>query len=54
MMVVVIAGFYVLREHWGHALGIAPYLLLLACPVMHIFMHGGHGHQHGGELKGRE
>ena len=54
MMVVVIVGFYVLREHWGHALGIAPYLLLLACPVMHIFMHGGHVHQHGGELKGRE
>ena len=54
MMVAVIVGFYVLREHWGHALGVAPYLLLLACPVMHIFMHGGHGHQHGGEHKGRE
>ena len=46
IMVAVIVGFYVLREHWGHALGFAPYLLLLACPLMHMFMHGGHGHQH--------
>ena len=36
----VIAGFYVLREHGGHALGLAPYLLLLLCPLLHLF----HGH----------
>ena len=30
IMLVAIVGFYVLREHWGHALGVAPYLLLLA------------------------
>ena len=49
IMVAVIAAFYLLREHWGHALGIAPYLILLACPLMHLFMHGGHGngHRHG-------
>jgi hypothetical protein len=24
-----------------------PYLLILACPLMHLFHHhGGHGHQH--------
>ena len=46
VMLVVIVGFYALREHWGHALGLAPYLLLLACPLMHVFMHGGHGHGH--------
>jgi hypothetical protein len=45
----VIAGFYVLRKHGGHALGLAPYLLLLLCPLLHLF-HGhwpkddGHGH----------
>lgn len=39
--------FFVLREHWGHALGLSPYLLLLACPLMHLFHHGGHGHDHG-------
>ncbi|MDK1491179.1 DUF2933 domain-containing protein [Sinorhizobium sp. 7-81] len=46
----VIAAFFVLREHWAHALGLAPYLLLLACPLMHLFHgHGGHHsgqHQH--------
>lgn len=54
IMFAVIVAFYVLREHWGHALGIAPYLLLLACPLMHIFGHGGHGHQgHGDEGKSK-
>ena len=46
IMLVAIVSFYILREHWGHALGVAPYLLLLACPLMHVFMHGGHGHGH--------
>ena len=51
IMIGVIVGFYVLREHWGHALGYAPYLILLACPLMHIFMHGGHGQHHGHDEK---
>lgn len=37
-------------EHRGHLLGIVPYLLLLACPFMHFFMHGGHG-KHGGNSR---
>lgn len=41
-----IAGFFVLREHWNHALGLAPYLVLMLCPLMHLF---GHGHHHGHE-----
>lgn len=36
------------QEHRGHILGVLPYLLLLACPLMHIFMHGGHGHHRQG------
>jgi hypothetical protein len=24
-----------------------PYILLAACPLMHFFMHKGHGHHHG-------
>jgi hypothetical protein len=44
----VIVVFFVLREHWAHALGLAPYLLLLACPLMHLFHgHGGHDHKGG-------
>jgi hypothetical protein len=48
LMTALIGAFYVLREHWGHVAGYWPYLLLLACPLMHVFhRHGGHGH-HGG------
>jgi hypothetical protein len=40
-----VAAIYLLREHSGHALGALPYLLLLACPLLHLFHgHGGHGH----------
>jgi hypothetical protein len=43
-----IAGFYLMTEHTAHVFGALPYLLILACPLMHIFMHGGHGgHGHG-------
>lgn len=38
------ALFWLLRDHWQHTLGFLPYLLFLACPVMHLFMHHGHGH----------
>ena len=31
-------------DHWAHVLGILPYLVLLACPLMHFFMHRGHHH----------
>ena len=43
---VVIAGYFLFMEHRAHLSGLAyylPFLLLLACPLMHIFMHGGHG-----------
>ena len=38
-----IAGFYLWTEHRAHLLGALPYILLLACLVMHVFMHHGHG-----------
>lgn len=38
-----IALFFILREHWSHALGLLPYAILLACPLLHLFHgHGGH------------
>jgi len=30
-------------EHKVHLLGALPWLILLVCPFMHLFMHGGHG-----------
>ncbi len=41
------ALFYLLAEHRAHLFGVLPYLLVLACPLMHRFMHGHHGHRHG-------
>jgi Protein of unknown function (DUF2933) len=43
-----IATYFLLSEHRAHFLGALPLLLLLACPLMHVFMHHGHG-GHGGE-----
>ncbi|MCB4824493.1 DUF2933 domain-containing protein [Roseicella aerolata] len=42
-----VVAFFVLREHYEHALGLLPYLLLLACPLMHLLMPHGHGGHHG-------
>lgn len=44
-----IAAFFLLTEHTAHVFGALPFLLILACPLMHLFMHGGHGghDQHG-------
>ncbi|WP_028229853.1 DUF2933 domain-containing protein [Paraburkholderia mimosarum] len=39
-----IAVFLMFSEHRAHFLGVIPYLLLLSCPLMHLFMHHGHGH----------
>lgn len=43
-----VAGFFLLSEHRAHALGWLPWLFLLACLLIHVFMHGGHdgGHKH--------
>lgn len=47
IMLVVIGLFYVAREHYGHLSQALPYLILLLCPLMHLFghNHGGHSHQ---------
>jgi len=42
-----VGGFLLFTEHRAHVLGLMPYAFLLACPLMHMFMH--HGHRHGGQ-----
>jgi hypothetical protein len=47
---IAIAAYFLITEHKAHLSGLLnywPYLLLLACPLLHLFMHGGHG-GHGG------
>jgi Protein of unknown function (DUF2933) len=35
--------YFLLTEHRAHFIYALPFLILLLCPVMHIFMHRGHG-----------
>ena len=42
-----IAAFFLITEHGAHLFGILPFLLLLACPLLHFGMHGRHGHGDG-------
>ncbi len=50
-----IAAYFLVTEHRAHLYGALPWLLLLACPLMHLFMHHGHGrHSDGGHQHRRE
>jgi len=43
-----IAAFFLFFEHRAHVFAWLPWLFLAACPLMHLFMHHGHGrHDHG-------
>ncbi|PSO16100.1 DUF2933 domain-containing protein [Bradyrhizobium sp. MOS003] len=49
-VIAAIAGALLFTQHQAHVLGVLLWLPLLACPLMHFFMHGrrrGGGHQHG-------
>ena len=39
----VMAGVLLFTEHRAHVLGVLVWAPLLACPLMHLFMHRGHG-----------
>lgn len=48
-----IAAYFLLSEHRAHLFGALPFVLLLACPLLHVFMHRGHaGHAHGASGSG--
>ncbi len=63
LVLLVITLLFLIAEHNPHLSqwrSFVPYLLVLACPLMHLFMHGGHdddgadrtprttkGHDHG-------
>ena len=44
-LVFAVVGVYLLWTHTGHVFSALPYVLLLACPLLHFFGHG-HGHAH--------
>ena len=47
---VVVASYFVIW-HQQHVFAALPMLVILACPLMHIFMHGGHGHHREGDMR---
>ncbi len=53
-----VAAYFLITEHRAHlalAVPFLPWLLLLACPLMHLFMHHGHGgHGSGGRDSDRD
>jgi hypothetical protein len=40
VLLLALAAFFLVSEHGAHFLGYLPYLLLLACPLMHLFHRG--------------
>ena len=48
-----IAAFFLWGEHKAHILGALPYVLLLLCPLLHLF-HGGHGSHRDGEGQNKD
>ena len=42
-----IIGYLLAGEHRVHVLTALPFLFFLSCPLMHLFMHGGHGRDMG-------
>jgi len=42
-------GYFLWAEHQAHLRAAFPYLLVLLCPLMHLFMHHGHSGHHTGD-----
>lgn len=56
-VLVMLGGYFLWTEHEAHVVLAAsywPWLLLALCPLLHIFMHGGHGHGRSSEDRGPE
>src|SRR5438477_1323661 len=47
LCVLAAAGLFFIGEHTSHVFSALPYLLIAACPLMHLFMHHGHHGSHG-------
>lgn len=51
LVLAAVAAYFLLSEHRAHFFQALPFLLLLACPLMHVFMHRGHGGHAGGPVR---
>jgi len=41
-----VAAFFLMTEHRAHLFGVLPFLLLIACPLLHVLHHRGHSRGH--------
>lgn len=48
---IAVVALLIALEHRAHLLGWLPWVILAACPLMHLFMHGGHGNSSTGARK---
>lgn len=52
---VLIAAFFLVTEHSAHVFQYLPFLLIAACPLLHLFHgHGGHGGHRGKDEPAQE
>ncbi len=51
---IAIIAYYLISEHQAHVIQALPFLFLLACPLMHFFMHGKHNHTHHDQNKEKQ
>lgn len=51
-LLAITASIYLYLEHKSHVYALLPYVFLAACPLMHVFMHKGHGHRGHGHSHG--
>lgn len=54
LLIVLAGGLYFATTYIQHALAFLPFAFILLCPLMHLFMHHGHGgdNQHTGRHQG--
>jgi hypothetical protein len=38
-----VAGYFLWTEHRAHVVQALPWVLLAMCPLLHLFLHHGHG-----------
>ena len=51
------ATYFLIFEHGHHVAQFLPFLILLLCPFMHMFMHGSHGkhgHDHSPDAESKQ
>lgn len=41
---ILVIAYFLITEHRAHVVAVLPYLFILACPLLHLFMHSHHDH----------